>query len=247
MLPKLKDWNPTSWDSRSNYMGTNDYDEWFVVPCILTRDACLIEESNWHIACERLRADKKPTVQIVRFGHWACGHYELILIDPCDHDSIVMAESMADDLKAYPILSEDHYSQLQQDAISKAMHDDYLPDFRSKIELDYPVQLDDVTEGDLWAYFDECASKANVYFEDHDSSGMWIDLSAIVSEVDLVSLIKQLPGLLVDRSALDALPHAVMHDFCYYGVGVKTLEGELWTAPDFIAVQYDKRQVKLID
>ena len=106
-MPALyKDYQPTSWDSKANFIGnTVEIDNFYVAPEILPRDAKVYQESNFQAILDLLGGES-DYVQVHRFGHWACGHYELILVHPL---LLPALEEIEGRLNNYPLLNEDDY------------------------------------------------------------------------------------------------------------------------------------------
>jgi hypothetical protein len=107
------------WKSKAN---------WLIAPCKHNRDSDTLTESNWSVTLSRLAPDD---YEIVRFGHWACGWYEIVIVRP-DTDSARACETMAQDLADYPVLDESHYSDAQCEAADHVWKDCYSP--RGRIE-----------------------------------------------------------------------------------------------------------------
>src|SRR5689334_6542750 len=103
--------------SRVNYMG-DDLSGLKVVPVSRNRDTGPMDESNFETALARLGGESE-TVQIHRFGHWACGWYELLLVDPSDATARAEAERIARDLERYPLLDEDDASRREYEEMSE--------------------------------------------------------------------------------------------------------------------------------
>jgi len=110
-MKRLKEWNPTAWDNKSNYLGDRARFHWFVAPVILTRDADLLEQSNFETVKKELEGEKG--VEIHSFGHWACGYYDIILIHPWRKDIVARCEEIEEQLYSYPVLDEDHLMELE--------------------------------------------------------------------------------------------------------------------------------------
>lgn len=100
---------PTAHDSAG--LGCSDRQSWLVVPCGQNRDSDCLTRSNFTCALEMLGGES-DTVEVHRFGHWANGWIELILVAP-DSDASEMALSIEASLTDYPVLNESHYSQLE--------------------------------------------------------------------------------------------------------------------------------------
>lgn len=110
-MQKYKDFQPTAFDSKANFMawdsdGIEDIQEFFIV-LGRNRDSDLLTESNWDAALKILGGESN-TLQIHRFGHWACGWYELMLIHPSREAE---GQAIENDLESYPVLDEDDFSE----------------------------------------------------------------------------------------------------------------------------------------
>lgn len=109
MPQTYKEYQPTGWDSPSNFVSLEDINylkEWLVCPTGRNRDSSLLDESNFEAALELL-GGKSDKVEVHRFGHWACGWYELILVHPDLKDKVEHIEKC---LNNYLLLNEDGYS-----------------------------------------------------------------------------------------------------------------------------------------
>jgi len=97
-------------DGWSNYGGPS-LGHVVVVPGVSrSRDSEIHSESNFESALEMLGGESE-TVEVHRFGHWGCGWYELILIDPKDRAALKIAHKIAEQLKGYPLLDEDDFNE----------------------------------------------------------------------------------------------------------------------------------------
>jgi hypothetical protein len=56
---------------------------------------------------------KLDTVKIIRFGHWACGWIDTIMINPIDTKAVEQADWINSELKKYPLFDDNDYSQKQ--------------------------------------------------------------------------------------------------------------------------------------
>lgn len=104
------------WKRPADYMGESYYGH-LIVPVGLHRDSEAIERSNFEVALEMLGGES-DAVMVVRASHWAVGWAESLYIDPLASgasEAIEIAENIARSLEDYPLLDEDHYSQLQWD------------------------------------------------------------------------------------------------------------------------------------
>ena len=142
-LQTFIEFQPTEFDSSSNYMGENleSQKNWLVSSIKLTRDSNLIEKSNFETFTDDLRAledEGGHNWEIHRFGHWVCGWYEIVILNPKPWDSKVLNQALKLEsaLQNYPILSEDHHSRLELESFNDWVSDDGLSDVYSKIDDD---------------------------------------------------------------------------------------------------------------
>ena len=251
-LPKLKDWAPTGFDSRANYMGTLDYDEYHVVYCKTRDHGAVLTQSNWDLLCEKLHAESDNGCEVLRFGHWGCGHYDLLIVSP-DSPVLQLAQEIADSLESYPILCERHYSDMMCEAQTEAfrsIESDFMVELERKFQFETEdsfedgCDLADVSTEDLHNYFDMCARESNTDWNDSDN-GLEINLDRIVACATLQGMIKHLPGMKLHSGIWATLDHAVLHEIASAHVVVKDLYDNILEVPEFIAVHHDKRQVKI--
>lgn len=103
-------WSPNGGlDSAANYMGP-DLSAWCRGPS-RSRDSEILEESNFEAALERLGGEREGIVEVHRFGHWACGWFESIMVNPKRKTVIKILKEIHDDLESYPVLDESDYSE----------------------------------------------------------------------------------------------------------------------------------------
>lgn len=111
---RLKKWTlPESymgaaWDGYYVFLGQN-------------RDSDSVSRSNFICALEALGGETGfdegdvAGVAVIREGHWACGWIEWIAIHETNEKALRAADKIMRDLEAYPVVSEDHLSQLEFD------------------------------------------------------------------------------------------------------------------------------------
>lgn len=124
-IKTYREWAPSSFDIRG--LGLEDKQDWLVVPVIQTRDSDALEQSNYRTALKWLGGESE-TVETHSFGHWACGHYDVILAAPTRYADVLEIQQA---LENYPILSEDDMSQLEAEL-------DESDDVEPTAELDKP-------------------------------------------------------------------------------------------------------------
>ena len=89
----------------SNYSGGEmEHADWVVV-IGRNRDSEVLEESNFASALEQLGGESK-NVEIHRFGHWGCGWFELLMVNPKHLKSLRVAYNIHKSLEHYPVLVE---------------------------------------------------------------------------------------------------------------------------------------------
>ena len=102
--------NPSGLDSMSNYIGDIPEDNWYVV-LTRSRDSDTLTESNWECALKELGGEGDD-VEILRYGHWGCGWWEVLAVRG-ETDAAKLGQEIVDALSDYPILDEEHYSELE--------------------------------------------------------------------------------------------------------------------------------------
>lgn len=106
-MQKYSEYQPTQWDSKGAFL--RDQGLWLVVPCGLNRDSDCLDESNFACAVNMLGGES-DTVEVHRFGHWGCGWFEIIIINP-ESPQAATAHKLCDALAEYPILDESDWSE----------------------------------------------------------------------------------------------------------------------------------------
>jgi len=102
----------TLWTRPDSYFGAEWHD--YYVFLSQHRDSDSLTRSNFISAMKRL-GDESETVQIVHERHWAVGWVEWIAIHESDLSAIAKAQEMLDKIESYPVLDEDHWSNLEFD------------------------------------------------------------------------------------------------------------------------------------
>src|SRR6478735_4201085 len=110
------EFSPTGFDTRG--LGLPDRQDWLVAPVTVNRDSDCLTRSNWEVVTRDLQGfgvaegEDNPSVEIHRFGHWACDWFEVCLVRPGSPAS-VKADGWEDCLADYPVASDDHFSDLE--------------------------------------------------------------------------------------------------------------------------------------
>lgn len=123
-------YRPTTHDTAG--LALPDRQHWLVAPVTRNRDdGEPLTESNWATFLTRLGGEGN-TVEVHRFGHWACGWLEIILVDPADTERVKLAGDMANALSDYPVLDENDWSEREDAACALAWNQASIRD-----RLDY--------------------------------------------------------------------------------------------------------------
>jgi len=114
-MQRYAEYAPTGFDSKG--IALDDQQDWLVV-IGRNRDSRLLETSNWEVAEKEFQTkhgDEGNGWEVHRFGHWACGWLEIMIVDP-DHKAFDTATDMARALENYPVLCEHDYSEREYQA-----------------------------------------------------------------------------------------------------------------------------------
>ncbi len=114
--------NLSRWVLPRNYAGA-EWSGYYVAPVGRSRDSDILEESNfaqqWD-ALSDLVADvpgaDESSPQIVREGHFLCGWVEWVAIHESNEAALRVADKLAERLERYPVLSDDDFSQREDEA-----------------------------------------------------------------------------------------------------------------------------------
>lgn len=112
--------NPSGFDSFKNYAGEIPNPDWLVL-LTRSRDSDILTESNFAIALERLGGESDD-VEVFRFGHWACGWWEVIGVRE-GTGAEETAREIAEELEAFPILSEEDFSRREEEEAENVWRD----------------------------------------------------------------------------------------------------------------------------
>lgn len=161
---------PTSFDAKG--LALPDQGAWLVV-IGRNRDSNHLDESNFDTALQALGGESDD-VEVHRFGHWACGWLEVIIVRP-DTTASAVAARLEERLESYLVLNEDDWSSREQDAYNEAWTDWGASEFRS--ELVKRLDLDEATEDRLDA---ADVGRLQEFFESLVSSGDYAENGAPV-------------------------------------------------------------------
>jgi hypothetical protein len=159
--------NIDKWKRASNYMG-EEWNDYYIL-LSQTRDSGCLTRSNFTCALERIGGeltanDDTPMVCIVRNNHWACGWLEFIAIHETADKQLELADKLAEELSNYPVVDEEHFSDLECEEAGQVWKDCYSPKERIAYIRANPSQFEFNCWSDLRAvvngeYFNGYASE----------------------------------------------------------------------------------------
>lgn len=113
-MQTYSEYKPTQFDLAG--LSLPDKQKWLVVPCGQNRDSGILDQSNFKAALDMLGGES-DTVEVHRFGHWACGWFEIIIAAP---ELAGQVEQIEARLEEYPVLDGDAHSEMETEAILEA-------------------------------------------------------------------------------------------------------------------------------
>jgi hypothetical protein len=188
-LPKYQNWSPTGFDPKG--LNCNDQQDWLVAPVSINRDSGPLEQSNWEYVIADLERDHADTDwEINRFGHWACGWFEIILLRP-GTSAADYATEIADDLQDYCVLDESDFCEKEHECCEEAYELDVRDDFLKAIHKLLPND-GDFSCWEEWYDDDEKYLEVRGVTQDAIDSAFWehaewyveSDGSAYVYDID---------------------------------------------------------------
>lgn len=153
-------YRPTGYDAPGACL--TDRGDWYVLPVIRTRDSGTLGASNFRVATAALAAVDPAGAhhETHRFGHWACGWLEIMIVNPAAPGAVLAtAATIARKLDSYPILSEDDYSALESERAAEtwagmSIRDRIRTCARYKVSI-FAARRDDVPDcpsGEIMGY-----------------------------------------------------------------------------------------------
>lgn len=195
MLRQYRNWKPSQFDTAG--LGLSDRQDWYVAAVSHTRDSDHLTESNWVAQLSTLNEidAEGSDFEIHRFGHWACGWLEIIVVRP-ESQCATKCEEIAAFLNDYPVLDSDDFTEREWTAYlefwsSGDAQRELVRQLRQQWELPHTLEL--IESGDHYA--------VQMWFEDLIPSGDYYDeqcyprLRYVVQKVtnsDLLRLVREL-------------------------------------------------------
>lgn len=156
-LQRYEDWSPTGFDAAGYGLGSTIDDEragWLVAPCILTRDSGALERANWDtVTRSLLESDAGDDVELLEFGHWACGWFSVYICRP-DSPAAIMAQEWATRLAGYPVADEEALAREELEEAGESWADWGRDDWRRALEREHAgldlSEAEDAALDSLW-------------------------------------------------------------------------------------------------
>jgi len=115
-LEVYKDHVPTVFDSHI----CSELDGFYIAPCSQSRDSDTLTRVNFQVCQDSiLRASQHEDTEVHRFGHWAFGWYELLLIHPDDTEALKVACELSASLEQYGCLDDEVWGAAELEAASE--------------------------------------------------------------------------------------------------------------------------------
>jgi hypothetical protein len=136
--------NLKRWSTPSHYFGAS-WPNHYSAGVGQSRDSDCLERSNFVCMLEALGGESN-VVTVVRESHWAVGWVEWIAIEADGTDTSNAALLVADDIQAdlqdYPVINEDHWSELETEEANEVWHNCYSPQERIQYIREHKSQFE---------------------------------------------------------------------------------------------------------
>ena len=156
-MQRYRDYAPTEFDARG--LALEDQGDWYVVTG-RNRDSDILTESNFDAALACLGGESDD-VEVHRFGHWACGWLEIILVRP-DTEAEATARALRARLENYPMLDESDFCEREYAEYNEAWinwgKSDFVRELQRKLELDDDTADALLDREDLQSFFEKLNS-----------------------------------------------------------------------------------------
>lgn len=160
-----KTFRPTSFDHAGICLPDNQ--DWLVAPVGRNRDSDCLAESNFGTFVKAMGGESE-NVQIHRFGHWANGWFEIVLINPAMPELVKLAQELEGSLENYPVLDENDFSEREHNEANEIWKNcyrekeriEYIRKYRSQFEFHDFQDLISCVRGNYFAgYASELCSR----------------------------------------------------------------------------------------
>lgn len=136
-MQTYKTFRPTGFDQAG--LNLDDRQDW-LVSVGQNRDSDALQRSNFRVILKDLGGEG-DNVEVHRFGHWACGWFEVILVRPGTPEA-KNAEAWEAALSDYPVASEDDFSDEEYEEANLTWRNCYRPAERIEYIRDHRSQFE---------------------------------------------------------------------------------------------------------
>jgi hypothetical protein len=128
------------WTMPDNYFGAT-WPATYSAGVGQSRDSDALERSNFACMLEAIGGESE-TVTVVRESHWAVGWVEWIAIHQDDDKALEVADKIKGKLDNYPVVNEDHWSELEHEDANETWANCYSPQERIEYIRDHRSQFE---------------------------------------------------------------------------------------------------------
>jgi|TARA_Y100000296_G_C5173132_1_gene258473 hypothetical protein len=172
---KYSEFKPTGFDC--HIILDIDREDWLVVSTGQNRDSEPQDRANFDSALEILGGESE-TVEVHRFGHWANGWFEIILVHPSRESEVTQMEEAL--LYSF-ILDEEKVSEYELEEEGNAWNSYAANDFQKEIERNFQTNLEIDTDI-LFELFMKACDRDNLYVE-HTCEGPHFPIERAVEQI----------------------------------------------------------------
>lgn len=147
---RYRDFSPTGFDAKG--LNLDDQQDWLVAPVTRNRDSGASEDSNFE-ALTAMLDDVDAEYETHSFGHWACGWFEIIIVNPEDGDALEVLGNAVCALADYPLLDDDDYDERVAVQVTEAW--EYMS-MRDRMELCVEHGVSFMAARHDWVPSDDC-------------------------------------------------------------------------------------------
>jgi len=139
-MPKYTPKHLKRWTLPECYIGAT-WPDYYSAGVGQTRDSDTLERSNFACMLKALGGESE-TVKVVHESHWAVGWIEWIAIHESDSKALAIADDLAAKLEDYPVLDENHWSELELEEAGRVWKECYTPQERIQYIREHRDQFD---------------------------------------------------------------------------------------------------------
>lgn len=184
-------YRPTQFDCAG--LNLPDQQDWLVLPVGRNRDSGELDQSNFDTALKMLGGES-DTVEVHRFGHWACGWLEIIIVKP-GSDAEKVANEIESSLENYPVLDETDLSNREWEGYQEGWQNyarrDFIKGLSRKFNLrdcTYDFLDDNCDDEALQSFFQSLIPSGEYFYA--ESSGVCVNTSYAIDKCNRDMLAK---------------------------------------------------------